>query len=88
MSLANLLLPVQGHPDLLCIAEELRREHFEKCIGILQEAAGVTLNNDVVTAYWAALRERMKGKSRWDKVSPLVKEESSPDWQRQAHFSQ
>lgn len=67
---------------------ELEREQFEKCIRLLQEKANIHVADDSLLTYWQAMSERMEGESRWDKVSPIVEEGSSPDWRRRAHLSQ
>jgi hypothetical protein len=50
----------------------LRREQFEKCVGLLEKKAKVKLSKDGVVAYWRAIEERMAGTARWDRFSPMI----------------
>ena len=73
---------------LFLLPHELRREQFAQCIETLASRGHRRPTPEELDNYWEAFRLRMRGESRWDKVSPPIVPESTDDWRRRKHLSE
>lgn len=73
---------------LFVLPRELDRQQFEACLQIVSAKSTREVGPQELETYWSALQVRIRGDSRWDRVSPPVVPNSSDDWLRRRHLSE
>jgi hypothetical protein len=69
------------------LARDFTFEDFTSLIGILQLKASVKPTAEQIANYWAALKQRMEGKLRWNQIAPFELATDDPASQRRAFLS-